>query len=140
MRKDQKMNYEQLLDEIMVNTLAARDFFGTPQENFRYSLCPFHLELHTTIFLAGSLLMLDQQKPVLALIQIDELPADMMLYTGQIGPHFGRSRKLSADFSFELSQSLATTDQNPYPYLDKLFAYLAVINTNSNHSVLFIKK
>ena len=53
------MNYEQLLDEIMVNTLSAKELIGTPQRDFQYAVCPWDLEFHTMIFLSSILLTFD---------------------------------------------------------------------------------
>lgn len=78
------MNYEQLLDEIMVNTLSAKELIGTPQREFHYAVCPRNLQFHTTIFLASILLAFDQQKPLIFLVQVDDLPESAMLYTGQV--------------------------------------------------------
>ena len=34
------MNYEQLLDEIMVNTVSAQELIWLPQRDLRYGVCP----------------------------------------------------------------------------------------------------
>lgn len=135
------MNYEQLLDEIMVNTLSAKELIWTPQKELRYAVCPPTLEFHTTIFLASALLALNQNKPIICLIQVDELPEPTMVYTGKIGPHFGRIWDLKKRLpKLLLGHHLPQCEANYYPYLDKLFSYLAVINTSESHLVLFIKK
>lgn len=134
------MNYEQLLDEIMVNTLSAKEFIGTPQREFHYAVCPRNLQFHTTIFLASILLAFDQQKPLIFLVQVDDLPKAAMLYTGQVWPHFGRKRDFSTQIPEGLANTIEQTQENYYPYLDKLFCYLSVINVHPGHLVLFIKK
>lgn len=131
------MNYELLLDEIMVNTVSARQLITVPERQVNYGVCPLQLEYHTSIFLAGTILSLGQTRPLLFLIQVEDLEADIMLYTWTIGPHFGKQYKLqnqNSQFSFP------ETTQNRYPYLDKLFAYAAVLSTKTNHQVIFIKK
>ena len=45
----------------------------------------------------------------------------------------------SEDLSAVRKLQLEETDQNFYPYLDKLFAYLAVINMHQEHVVIFVK-
>ena len=135
------MNYEQILDEIMVNTLSAEKLIWYPQKDFHYAVCPWTLEFHTTIFLSSILLSLNQEKPLVILIQSEELPENAMVYTWAIGPHFWRIRECWKTVPQELLENgIATTDKNYYPYLDKLFCYLSVINVNENHLVLFIKK
>lgn len=135
------MNYEQLLDEIMVNTLSAKELIGTPQRDFQYAVCPWDLEFHTMIFLSSILLTFDQKKPIIALIQVAKLPEPVMLYTGEIGPHFGRLRNVDNQPSQLFAQhGLAQTEENFYPYLDKLFCYLGVINPNQEHLVIFIRQ
>lgn len=134
------MHYEQLLDEIMINTLSAKGLIGTPQREFHYAVCPWNLEFHTTIFLSSILLSLDQHQPLILLIQVDELPESAMRYTGEIWPHFGRKRNFKAQHSsFFEKGTLTQTTENPYPYLDKLFCYLSVINVHQDHLVLFVK-
>ena len=78
------MNYESLLDEIMINTLSAKELIGTPQKEFHYAVCPWNLEFHTTILLSSILLSLDQYQPLILLIQVDELAESAMRYTGEI--------------------------------------------------------
>ncbi len=78
------MHYEQLLDEIMINTLSAKELIGTPQREFRYAVCPWNLEFHTTIFLSSILLSLNQHQPLILMIQVDDLPTAAMRYTGEI--------------------------------------------------------
>ena len=135
------MPYEQLLDEIMVNTLSAKELIGYPQQEFRYAVCPWELEFHTTIFLASILLAFDQEKPLILLIQVDDLPESAMLYTGNIWPHFGRKRNGSHQIpELFIQNHIPQTEENYYPYLDKLFCYLGVINVNQRHLVLFVKK
>lgn len=129
------MNYEALLDEIMVNTLSAKERLGLPQKSFKYAVCPWQLEFHTTIFLTSALLSLDQSKPLLILIQVEDAEAECLEYIGSIGPHFGRIWKRSAEMSV-----FPQTVHNYYPYLDKLFSYLAVINTHQSHQVFFVNK
>lgn len=134
------MNYEQLLDEIMVNTVSAQELIWLPQRDLRYGVCPGVLEFHTSLFLASALLAFDQHKPIIFLVQVEELPVDAMVYTGQIWPHFGRVwNQNSEDLSAVRKLQLEETDQNFYPYLDKLFAYLAVINMHQEHVVIFVK-
>lgn len=70
------------------------------------------------------------------MIQVPELPAPALLYQGQIGPHFGRTRNEKAKSQLDIAQ----TQENHYPYLDKLFAYLGVINPNPEHIVLFVRQ
>lgn len=50
----------------------------------KYGVCPLDLEFHTSIFLAGALLAFDQSKPLIMLIQVEDLPKDIMLFRGQI--------------------------------------------------------
>ena len=134
------MNYEQLLDEIMVNTVSAQELIWLPQRDLRYGVCPGVLEFHTSLFLASALLAFDQHKPIIFLVQVEELPHDAMVYTGQIWPHFGRVwNQNSEDLSAVRKLQLEETDQNFYLYLDKLFAYLAVINMHQEHVVIFVK-
>ena len=135
------MNYESLLDEIMVNTLSAKELIGTPQIPLKYAVCPWNLEFHTSIFLASILLALDQEKPLIFLIQCENLESDCLYYQGKIWPHFGRSweSKKAGEKLLE-SSAIWSTKTSPYPYLDKLFSYLAVINPHPEHLVLFIKK
>ena len=134
------MNYEQLLDEIMVNTVSAQELIWLPQRDLRYGVCPGVLEFHTSLFLASALLAFDQHKPIIFLVQVEELPHDAMVYTGQIWPHFGRVwNQNSEDLSAVRKLQLEETDQNFYTYLDKLFAYLAVINMHQEHVVIFVK-
>ena len=133
------MNYEQLLDEIMVNTISAKQLVWYPQTDFHYAVCPRTLEFHTTIFLSSILLSFDQEKPLAILVQVDDLPESTMLYTWKIWPHFGRIRDFKKTIP-EQFYEFPQTDKNYYPYLDKLFCYLSVININENHIVLFIKK
>ena len=135
------MNYEQLLDEIMVNTISANQLVGYPQKDFHYAVCPRTIEFHTSIFLSSALLCLNQKKPLIILVQVDNLEKDAMLYTWTIGPHFWRTRDLKKNaMTIEGTGKIPFTDKNYYPYLDKLFCYLSVINVNQNHLVLFIKK
>lgn len=135
------MNYESLLDEIMVNTLSAKELIGTPQIPLKYAVCPWHLEFHTSIFLASILLALDQGKPLIFLIQCEELESDCLCYQGTIWPHFGRAwESKKATEKLIGTETIRGTESSPYPYLDKLFSYLAVINPHPEHLVLFIKK
>lgn len=135
------MNYEQLLDEIMINTLSAERFIWFPQKDFHYAICPWTLEFHTTIFLSSILLALDQKKPLIVLIQTEELPENALLYTWKIWPHFWRMRNFENHIPKEfLENNFPTTRKNYYPYMDKLFCYLSVININPKHLVIFIKK
>lgn len=135
------MNYESLLDEIMINTLSAKELIGTPQKEFHYAVCPWNLEFHTTIFLSSILLSLDQYQPLILLIQVDELAESAMRYTGEIWPHFGRKRNFrNQHSSFFEKENLPQTSENPYPYLDKLFCYLSVINVHQDHLVVFVKR
>jgi hypothetical protein len=46
------------------------------------------LEYHTSIFLAGALLSFGQNRPMLFLVQVEELEEDVMIFDGEIGPHF----------------------------------------------------
>lgn len=131
------MNYEQLLDEIMVNTISAKELIGVPQVEVKYGVCPLDLEFHTSIFLAGALLAFDQSKPLVMLIQVEDLPEEVMVFRGQIGPHFGRVWDCGAS---KLLTHLPATEEKVYPYLDKLFAYLGVINSSQGHIVIFVKK
>lgn len=130
------MNYEVLLDEIMVNTIGAKELITPPQREIHHGVCPLQLEYHTSIFLAGTLLAFWQERPMIFLVQVEDLPEDLMVYTGEIWPHFWKTYKLWNQLSFPFSE----TKDNAYPYLDKLFAYLAVLNSNTNHQVLFVKK
>ena len=133
------MNYEQLLDEIMVNTVSANQLVWYPQKDFHYAVCPRTLEFHTTIFLSSILLSFDQEKPLAILIQVDNLPESAMLYTWKVGPHFWRIWDFDKTIPEQL-KDLPQTEENHYPYLDKLFCYLSVINVNPNHTVIFVKK
>jgi hypothetical protein len=74
------MNYEQLLDEIMVNTLSAKQLVGYPQKDYHYAVCPWTIEFHTSIFLSSALLCLNQNKPLIILVQVDELEKSAMIY------------------------------------------------------------
>lgn len=135
------MNYEQLLDEIMINTLSAKELIGAPQREFHYAVCPRNLEFHTTIFLANILLTFNQENPLILLVQVDDLPESAMLYTGEIWPHFGRKRNCSQQIpELFVQHHFPQTEENYYSYLDKLFCYLGVINVNQNHLVIFVKK
>lgn len=130
------MNYEQLLDEIMINTLSAKELIGTPQKDLKFWVCPRSLEFHATIFLTGALLAFDQHKPIIFMIQVPELSAPALLYQWEIGPHFGRTRNKEKIHGLDIAQ----TSENHYPYLDKLFAYLGVINPHPEHLVIFVKQ
>lgn len=135
------MNYEQLLDEIMVTTLWAKEFIGFPQKDFRYAVCPWTLEFHTMIFLASIFLAFNQQNPFIFIIQLEELPEPIMLYSWKIWPHFWRKWDLWHKIpKWFLDYHFAQTEEKYYPYLDKLFAYLAVINTSQDHIVLYVRK
>ena len=133
------MNYEQLLDEIMINTVSAEQYVWYPQKDFHYAVCPWTLEFHTTIFLSSILLSFDQEKPLAILVQVDDLPESSMVYTWKIWPHFWRTWDFEKSIPEQL-RDLPKTDENYYPYLDKLFCYLSVINVNPNHIVIFVKK
>lgn len=135
------MNYEQILDEIMVNTLSAKQLVWYPQKDFHYAVCPSTLEFHTSIFLSSALLCLDQEKPLIILIQVDELDENAMIFSWKIWPHFWRIRDFNETIPDIFSKNnIQKTEKNHYQYLDKLFCYLSVINTNKNHIVVFIKK
>ena len=133
------MNYEQLLDEIMINTVSAEQLVWYPQKDFHYAVCPWTLEFHTTIFLSSILLSFNQEKPLAILVQVDDLPSSAMLYTWKVWPHFWRTRDFSKNIPSQL-ENLEQTTENHYQYLDKLFCYLSVININPNHRVIFVKK
>lgn len=132
------MNYETLLDEIMINTLSAQELITPPQKKVKFWVCPLQLEFHASIFLTGALLAFDQNKPIIFLIQVPDLPESALNYQGEIGPHFWRIRNENQNQNASL-QDLASTTDNHYPYLDKLFAYLGVINPNPEHLVIFVK-
>lgn len=133
------MNYEQLLDEIMVNAVSAKQLVWYPQKDFHYAVCPRTLEFHTTIFLSSILLSFDQEKPLVILVQVDDLPESSMIFTWKVGPHFWRIRNFKKNLP-EQFYEFPQTDKNYYPYLDKLFCYLSVININEKHTVVFVKK
>lgn len=133
------MNYEQLLDEIMVNAISAKQLVWYPHKEFHYAVCPRTLEFHTTIFLSSILLSFDQEKPLAILVQVDDLPENSMIYTWKVGPHFWRIWDFKKWIPSQL-KNLPQTDKNYYPYLDKLFCYLSVININPKHTVIFVKK
>lgn len=131
------MNYELLLDEIMINAISAKDLIDTPQNPTSYGVCPLQLEYHTSIFLAGMLLAFGQERAINFLIQVEELEEDIMIYTWTIGPHFGKNYQLWDQTS---PLPFPKTNHNPYPYLDKLFAYTAVLNNRTDHQIIFVKK
>lgn len=133
------MNYEQLLDEIMVNAVSAKQLVWYPQKDFHYAVCPRTLEFHTPIFLSSILLSFDQEKPLVILVQVDDLPESSMIFTWKVGPHFWRIRNFKKNLP-EQFYEFPQTDKNYYPYLDKLFCYLSVININEKHTVVFVKK
>lgn len=129
------MNYELLLDEIMVNTVGAKELIWASGKDVHYGVCPLQLEYHTSIFLAGALLSFWQDRPMLFLIQVEDLAEDVMVFKGGVGPHFGKRYQLG-----EHQFDFPTVSENAYSYLDKLFAYTAVLNAREDHQVIFVKK
>lgn len=129
------MNYELLLDEIMVNSVGAKEIIWASGKEIHYGVCPLQLEYHTSIFLAGALLSFGQNRPMLFLIQVEELTEDVMIFDGEIGPHFWKRYQLWA-----YGNSFPRTSEKAYHYLDKLFAYTAVLNSRVDHQVIFVKK
>ena len=135
------MNYEQILDEIMVNTVSAKQLIWYPQVDFHYAVCPRILEFHTTIFLSSALLALNQEKSLVILIQVQNLPDSAMFYTWKIWPHFWRIWDLKKNYTkWSEKCEIKETKENYYEYLDKLFCYLSVINVNEDHLVIFVKQ
>lgn len=130
------MNYEQLLDEIMVNTLAAQELLPATDCSVTYALCPATMQFHTMLFLTASLLTMDQDQPLLVMVQVDDLPEAIMRYSGEIGPHFGRVWQRNE----EILSEIPATNECYYSDLERLFCYLAVLNPHSQHQVLFVKK
>ena len=129
------MNYELLLDEIMVNTVGVKELIWASGKDVHYGVCPLQLEYHTSIFLAGALLSFWQDRPMLFLIQVEDLAEDVMVFKGEVGPHFGKRYQLG-----EHQFDFPTVSENAYSYLDKLFAYTAVLNSREDHQVIFVKK
>lgn len=129
------MNYELLLDEIMVNSVGAKEIIWAPGKEIHYGVCPLQLEYHTSIFLAGALLSFGQNRPMLFLVQVEELEEDVMIFDGEIGPHFWKRYQL-----WSYGNSFPKTSEKAYHYLDKLFAYTAVLNSRVDHQVIFVKK
>ena len=72
---------------------------------------------------------------MLFLIQVEDLAEDVMVFKGEVCPHFGKRYQLGEhEFDFP------TVTENAYSYHDKLFAYTAVLNSREDHQVIFVKK
>ncbi len=132
------MDYEQLLDEIMLMTLSAERFIGDQLQQAQQVLIPASLEQYSKIFLSSSLLLLHPEKSTTILITLPQLPddAEILQFCGTIGPHFGRRWFFpsKSDQNWE-----STDDQSIYPYLDQLFSYLSVLRTSENCQLIFLK-
>ena len=131
------INYDQLLDEIILNTLSAEKFLWSGEGHRQQLIIPSSLESYSNLFLASSLLLLQPERKNNIIITIPELPEELLLFTGKIWPHFGKARNcksINKDFDF------MTTEESFYPYLDKLFCYLSVINPSKEHRVFFLRE
>lgn len=132
------MDYEQLLDEIMLMTLSAERFISDQLQQAQQVLIPASLEHYSKMFLSSSLLLLHPEKTTTILITLPQLPhdAEILQFSGTIGPHFGRRWF----FPENPTQNWPSTDdQSIYPYMDQLFSYLSVLRTSENCQLIFLK-